>query len=124
VATGDGRLGRLSVGAGAAAAHGPREGGAQPVVFTGDVHVHHGFDIKGDFDDPASRTPGVELVTTSISSGGNGARRPVNREAVMTVSPHLRFADGWCGDVLVSWTSGRCGPMTGWSRGSRFRAAR
>ncbi|CAL9544455.1 Alkaline phosphatase D [Streptomyces sp. enrichment culture] len=102
-----------------------RESGMRSlVVFTGDVHVHHGFDIKGDFDDPASRTPGVELVTTPISSGGNGARRPANREAVMTGSPHLRFSDGRRGDVLVSWTSGRCGPMTGWSRGSRFRAAR
>ncbi|GAA2352676.1 alkaline phosphatase D family protein [Streptomyces harbinensis] len=80
-----------------------RESGVRNlVVFTGDVHVHHAFDIKEDFDDPASRTLGVELVTTSISSGGNGARRPANWEAMMTVNPHLRFYDGRRGYVLVS----------------------
>ncbi|MFC7220056.1 alkaline phosphatase D family protein [Streptomyces polyrhachis] len=61
------------------------------VVLTGDVHVHYGFDIKRDFADPASRTVGVELVGTSISSGGNGSDRPANHDRLLASNPHLRF---------------------------------
>ncbi|MBW1603505.1 alkaline phosphatase D family protein [Streptomyces sp. JJ66] len=73
-------------------------------VLTGDVHVHYGFDIKRDADDPGSRTAGVEVVTTSISSGGNGAERPANWETLTEANPHLAFYDGRRGYVRLTLT--------------------
>ncbi|MDT0264762.1 alkaline phosphatase D family protein [Streptomyces sp. DSM 44915] len=72
------------------------------VVCTGDVHVHYAFDLKADWDDPDSRTLGVELVTSSISSGGDGAERPANWAALTEANPHLRFYDGRRGYVVLT----------------------
>jgi alkaline phosphatase D len=60
-----------------------------PVVLTGDVHRAWANDLKADYANPNSATIGTELVTTSISSGGNG-------DAVTDVpdranNPHLKF---------------------------------
>jgi alkaline phosphatase D len=77
-------------------------GAGNLVVLTGDVHVHYAFDLKEDFDDPESRTLGVELVTTSITSGGDGAERPDNWDVLMAANPHLRFYDGRRGYLLVT----------------------
>ncbi|MFD1828371.1 alkaline phosphatase D family protein [Streptomyces desertarenae] len=71
------------------------------VVLTGDVHVHYGFDIKRDFDDPGSRTAGVEVVTTSVSSGRNGAAKPGNWQTLMTANPHMKYYNGQRGYVLL-----------------------
>lgn len=59
------------------------------MVLTGDVHVHYGFDIKRDFADPASRTVGTEIVTSSVTSGGNGSARPSNWATYLAANPHL-----------------------------------
>ncbi|MGP3969029.1 alkaline phosphatase D family protein [Streptomyces sp. 6N223] len=72
------------------------------VVLTGDVHVHYACDIKEDFDDPDSRTLGVELVTTSIASGGDGAEHPDNWETVTEANPHMHLYDGRRGYLLVT----------------------
>ncbi|NGO72133.1 alkaline phosphatase D family protein [Streptomyces boncukensis] len=77
-------------------------GVANLVVLTGDVHVHYALDIKADFDDAGSPTRGVELVTTSIASGGNGADKPDNWNALMEANPHLRFYNGRRGYLLVT----------------------
>jgi alkaline phosphatase D len=71
------------------------------MVLTGDVHVGYAFDIKDDFDDPASRTVGTEIVATSIASGKDGSERPANWNTYMTANPHLRFYDGRRGYVTV-----------------------
>ncbi|MFG3031694.1 alkaline phosphatase D family protein [Streptomyces sp. NPDC048253] len=72
------------------------------MVLTGDVHVHYGFDIKRDFDDQASKTIGTEIVTSSISSGGNGSAKPANWATFMAANPHLRFYNGLRGYATVS----------------------
>jgi alkaline phosphatase D len=60
-----------------------------PVVLTGDVHKAWANDLKVDYTNPNSPVIGTELVTSSVSSGGNGSgstsipRRSVN--------PHHRF---------------------------------
>lgn len=72
------------------------------VVFTGDVHVHYAFDLKADWDDPDSRTVGVEFVTSSVASGGDGAARPDNWAALTGANPHLRLYDGRRGYVVVT----------------------
>ncbi|MFF4172584.1 alkaline phosphatase D family protein [Streptomyces sp. NPDC001744] len=72
------------------------------MVLTGDVHVAYGLDLKADFRDPSSRTVGTEIVTTSITSGKDGADRPANYDKLMRANPHLRFFHGRRGYVKVS----------------------
>ncbi|MFI9624443.1 alkaline phosphatase D family protein [Streptomyces sp. NPDC052042] len=72
------------------------------MVLTGDVHVHYGFDLKKDFDDPASRTLGTEIVTTSITSGKDGSDRPGSWDNLMRANPHLKFFNGRRGYALVT----------------------
>ncbi|MET9547706.1 alkaline phosphatase D family protein [Streptomyces sp. NPDC006627] len=71
------------------------------MVLTGDVHVGYAFDIKADFDDPASRTLGTEIVATSIASGKDGADKPANWETYTKANPHLKFYNGRRGYVTV-----------------------
>ncbi|MFF3333998.1 alkaline phosphatase D family protein [Streptomyces sp. NPDC002888] len=71
------------------------------LVLTGDVHVGYAFDIKDDFDDPASRTLGTELTSTSVASGKDGAEKPANWDRYMTANPHLKFYNGQRGYVRV-----------------------
>ncbi|MEU0276591.1 alkaline phosphatase D family protein, partial [Streptomyces sp. NPDC006307] len=77
------------------------------VVLTGDVHVGYAFDLKADFDDPASRTVGTELVATSISSGRDGADKPANWDNLTRANPHLRFYNGRRGYLRVTLTPER-----------------
>ncbi|KAA0931963.1 alkaline phosphatase D family protein [Streptomyces apricus] len=72
------------------------------LVMTGDVHVGYAFDIKEDFDDPASKTLGTEIVATSVASGKDGADRPGNWDTYMKANPHLKFYNGRRGYVRVS----------------------
>jgi alkaline phosphatase D len=72
------------------------------MVLTGDVHVHYAFDIKRDFDDPGSRTVGTEIVTTSITSGRDGADRPGNWATYLAANPHMKFYNGRRGYVTVA----------------------
>jgi alkaline phosphatase D len=71
-------------------------------VLTGDVHVHYAMNIKEDFDDSGSRTAGVELVTTSVASGGDGVARPGDWQTFLDANPHMKFYDGRRGYVLVT----------------------
>ncbi|MFF5451589.1 alkaline phosphatase D family protein [Streptomyces sp. NPDC012950] len=72
------------------------------MVLTGDVHVSYGLDLKADFRDPSSRTVGTEIVTTSITSGKDGADRPSNYDRLTQANPHLRFFNGRRGYTKVS----------------------
>ncbi|WAZ21344.1 alkaline phosphatase D family protein [Streptomyces cinnabarinus] len=76
-------------------------GVANLMVLTGDVHVGYAFDIKDDFDDPASRIRGTEIVATSVASGRDGADKPANWDTYMTANPHLKFYNGRRGYVTV-----------------------
>ncbi|WP_405903739.1 alkaline phosphatase D family protein [Streptomyces sp. NBC_00656] len=72
------------------------------MVLTGDVHVGYAFDLKRDFDDPASRTVGTEIVATSIASGKNGSEKPANWANIMAANPHMKFYNGRRGYALVT----------------------
>jgi alkaline phosphatase D len=72
------------------------------MVLTGDVHVHYGLNIHDDFDDPSSRIMGTEVVTTSITSGGNGAEHPANWAAYLERNPHMKFYNGLRGYTTLS----------------------
>jgi alkaline phosphatase/alkaline phosphatase D len=71
------------------------------MVLTGDVHVGYAFDIKEDFDDPASKTLGTEFTCTSIASGGDGTEKPSDWETYMKANPHMKYFDGRRGYVRV-----------------------
>ncbi|MDF5752006.1 alkaline phosphatase D family protein [Spongiactinospora sp. TRM90649] len=71
------------------------------VVLTGDVHAHWASDLKLDYDDPTSATVGSELVTSSISTGGDGADSDPATHPFLTINPHLRFFNNQRGYVLT-----------------------
>lgn len=70
-----------------------------PMVLTGDVHANWASDLKADFNDPASRTIGSELVTTSISTGGDGSDTTATSQATLAENPHIRFYNNQRGYV-------------------------
>lgn len=61
------------------------------VVLTGDVHSHWAAEVHerpGDVESPVVAT---ELVTSSISSGGDGSETRAEIEAVLPQNPHIRY---------------------------------
>ncbi|MCX9193675.1 alkaline phosphatase [Carbonactinospora thermoautotrophica] len=82
-----------------------RVGARNPVVLTGDVHTHWASEIKADFDDPDSATLGVELVTTSITSGGDGSDTTSSGEKIKALNPHIKFFNNQRGYVRARITS-------------------
>jgi len=71
------------------------------MVLTGDVHVHYGIDILDDFEDPDSKILGTEVVTTSITSGGDGSEHPSNWAAYLQRNPWMKFYNGLRGYATV-----------------------
>ncbi|GGF55383.1 alkaline phosphatase [Marmoricola endophyticus] len=62
-----------------------------PVVLTGDVHAHWGSDLYDDYAADNPRTVGSELVTSSITSGGDGYDSPTGEHPWFPQNPNLRF---------------------------------
>ncbi|MGA4959448.1 alkaline phosphatase D family protein [Streptomyces lavendulocolor] len=71
------------------------------MILSGDAHVGYGFDLKADFADPASRTVGTEISTTSLTSGRDGAQKPGNWISLTQANPHLKHYDGRRGYTVV-----------------------
>jgi alkaline phosphatase D len=65
--------------------------GRNTVILTGDVHEHWAAEIKERFDDPASPTVAVELVSTSITSQGDGSETDSMAARILAENPHIRF---------------------------------
>jgi alkaline phosphatase D len=61
------------------------------VVLTGDVHSHWAAEVHERFDDPTSAVVAVELVTTSITSGGDGSETRPELAEILPENPHIRF---------------------------------
>jgi alkaline phosphatase D len=62
-----------------------------PVVLSGDVHVHYAADLRRDFARPDSPVIGVELTNTSVTSNGDGAEQAGGWDVLQRHNPHLRF---------------------------------
>ena len=75
------------------------------VVLTGDVHAHWAAEVHSQFDDPGSPIVATELVTTSISSGGDGSEMPDEIAAMLPENPHIRYFSGRRGYVRARFTS-------------------
>ena len=65
-----------------------------PIVLSGDVHLHYGADLKLDFTNPESETIGVELTNSSITSGGDGSEVAGNWESIRSDNPHITYHSG------------------------------
>lgn len=59
-----------------------------PLVVTGDVHASWACEVNRDVRDPASPSAAVELIGTSITSGGDGTDTPT---AVLPDNPQVKF---------------------------------
>jgi alkaline phosphatase D len=64
---------------------------ANPIVLSGDVHVHYASDLRRDFTRPASPVIGCEFTNTSITSGGDGSDVAGTWDALRQANPHLRY---------------------------------
>jgi alkaline phosphatase D len=62
--------------------------------------------MKRDFADPGSQTFGVELVATSISSGGNGQEISANGQKFLDGNPHLKLVNERRGYTVLRLTPG------------------
>jgi alkaline phosphatase D len=79
---------------------------SNPVILSGDVHVHYGADLKMDFTDPRSETVGAEFTNTSISAGGDGADVAGNWEQIRSANPHIRYHSSRRGYIACTATPG------------------
>ncbi|WP_326556406.1 alkaline phosphatase D family protein [Micromonospora sp. NBC_01796] len=61
------------------------------VVVTGDAHCSMVADLKQNFDDPKSRTVGVEFLGTSITSGADGADMDARGTEWLASNPHMKY---------------------------------
>lgn len=75
-----------------------------PVVLTGDVHTHWANELKENYADPDSRVIGAELVTSSITSGGNGADSDPADDPNLRRNPHIKFRNAQRGYVRTRIT--------------------
>jgi alkaline phosphatase D len=75
-----------------------------PVVLSGDVHAHWAADVKARFDDPASPVVGTELVTTSITSRGDGSEQQPDTAGVLADNPYIKFFNNRRGYVRARIT--------------------
>jgi alkaline phosphatase D len=75
-----------------------------PIVLSGDVHVHFGADLKQDFARPESATIGAEFTNTSATSGGDGADVSANWKVVGPINPHIKYHSARRGYVSCTVT--------------------
>jgi alkaline phosphatase D len=75
------------------------------VVLTGDVHSHWAAEVHESGDDLSSPAVAAELVTTSISSGGDGSDSRDETAAVLPENPHIRYFNGRRGYVRTRITA-------------------
>jgi alkaline phosphatase D len=75
-----------------------------PIVLSGDVHMHYGADLKVDFENPRSETVGVEFTNTAITSGGDGADVGATWERIRGDNPHIRYHSARRGYIACTAT--------------------
>ncbi|OXM73804.1 MULTISPECIES: alkaline phosphatase D family protein [Amycolatopsis] len=73
------------------------------VVLTGDVHRHWASEVKQTYGQPDSKGVGVELITTSITSGRDGNDDPF--QSVLDENPHVKFHKNRRGYIRTRFTA-------------------
>ncbi len=74
-----------------------------PLVLTGDVHAHWASDVLTDWEDPSTAV-GSELITSSVTSGGNGYDEPTGTHPWAPWNPNLKFWTNLRGYVRTTIT--------------------
>ncbi|TMR09201.1 alkaline phosphatase [Nonomuraea turkmeniaca] len=77
---------------------------SNPVVLTGDAHMHHLAELKTDFDDPDSPVVARELVASSIASDGDGYRDRTWIAEALQENPHISYIDQRRGYLVARLT--------------------
>ncbi len=75
-----------------------------PIVLTGDVHAAWGAEVKQRWDDPSSPTLATELVSTSITSGGDGSEEYAETALWLKENPHVKYFNNRRGYALSRFT--------------------
>lgn len=78
-----------------------------PILLSGDVHLHYGADLKLDFAEPRSQTVGVEFTNSSITSGGDGTAVTAAWEQMRGDNPHITYHSGKRGYISCTATPAR-----------------
>lgn len=78
------------------------------IALTGDIHRSIAGDLKVDYDKPASPTAGVELITTSISSDGDGGPPGAAGSRMLSNNPHLKYFDSYRGYLVCDFAQQKC----------------
>ncbi|HEY2225950.1 alkaline phosphatase D family protein [Actinomycetospora sp.] len=77
------------------------------VVLSGDIHTHYVADIRADHDDPTSAVVGTELVSSSITSEGDGSDHSPEVAGALARNPHLRYGIARRGYVTARFSADR-----------------
>jgi alkaline phosphatase D len=75
-----------------------------PVVLSGDIHLHWAADLREDFANAASAIVGVEFTNTSITSGGDGADVHPDWEKFRSTNAHHRYHSARRGYIACTAT--------------------
>lgn len=75
-----------------------------PIIVSGDVHVHYGADLKLDYRNPRSQTIGTEFTNTSITSGGDGAEVSATWDRIRGDNPHIKYHSARRGYIACTAT--------------------
>lgn len=78
---------------------------ANPVVLTGDVHNNWANELVADYAEPATSNVGVEFVTTSITSRGDGANINDRHDSLLAENPFVKFHNDERGYVRCEVTA-------------------
>jgi alkaline phosphatase D len=75
-----------------------------PIVLSGDVHMHYGAELKMDFENARSETVGVEFTNTSVTSGADGADVGGTWERIRGDNPHIKYHSARRGYIACTAT--------------------
>ncbi len=80
---------------------------ANPVILTGDVHKHYANDVTRHPVGPGGSPVASELVTSSVTTGGDGSDTTAETRGQLVDNPQMRFACAQRGYVRTRLEAGR-----------------
>ena len=101
-----------------------RRGPPNPIVLSGDVHVHYGADLEDEFCRREVRDRLASSSPTPRSPPAATAAKSRRRGSACGRNPHLRFHSNRRGYVACTATTAPCARNSGSSSASRRRRAR
>lgn len=75
-----------------------------PIVLSGDVHLHYGANLTRDFTRPESEIVGAEFTNTAVTSGGDGTDVSASWASAKADGPHLKYHSARRGYIACTAT--------------------